>query len=213
MPAISAFAGAPSVPERTAHRRAAILEAARAVLAEKGPAGASMLAIARRAQASKDTLYAWFGDKSGLFAAMAQDNATALNAAVTEALERPAPPQVVLPRVGDALLRLLLSDAALAVHRAAIADAAADPALGRLLADGGRDRSLPRLATYLERQAKAHALRLDDPAEAAATFVALVIGDLHIRRLLGVLPMPDEDAIAARAGQATAKFLTLYGHR
>lgn len=213
MPAPSALpATPPASPERTA-RRAAILDAARAVLAEKGYAGTSMLAIARRARASKETLYAWFGDKSGLFAAMVEDNATALNAALTEALERPDPPQVVLPRVGDALLRLLLGDAALAVNRAAIAEAAADPALGRLLADGGRNRSLPRLATYLERQAKAHALRLDDPAEAAATFVALVIGDLQIRRLLGALPMPDEDAIAARTGQATAKFLTLYGVR
>ena len=37
------------------------------VLAERGYGGASMREIAGRAQASKETLYAWFGDKRGLF--------------------------------------------------------------------------------------------------------------------------------------------------
>ena len=48
-------------------RREEILEVALAVLAERGYRGASMREIAVRSQASKETLYAWFGNKKGLF--------------------------------------------------------------------------------------------------------------------------------------------------
>ncbi len=201
----------PSLDSDRSARRAAILDAARAVLAERGYAKTSMLAIARHAKASKETLYAWFGDKSGLFAAMVEDNADRLNAALNHVLTGEAPPAEGLPEIGAALLRVLLGDAALVVNRAAIAETAGDPTLARLIAQGGRGRMLPRLAAYLERQARAGTLRLDDPTEAADTFVALVVGDWQVRRLLGVLDMPGEADITARAAKATARFLRLYG--
>ena len=51
----------------SAKRREEILKVALSVLAERGYRGASMREIAVRAQASKETLYAWFGNKRGLF--------------------------------------------------------------------------------------------------------------------------------------------------
>src|SRR3712207_8670325 len=48
-------------------RREEILKVALSVLAERGYRGSSMREIAERAQASKETLYAWFGNKQGLF--------------------------------------------------------------------------------------------------------------------------------------------------
>jgi len=48
-------------------RRRQILDAAFAEFSTKGYAGASMAAIARRASASKETLYAWFENKESLF--------------------------------------------------------------------------------------------------------------------------------------------------
>lgn len=126
-------------------RRAALLAAARAVLAEKGYTGASMLEIARRARASKETLYSHFGDKRGLFEALILDNAAEVNAALAAALEdgAAAVPERVLPRFCLALQKLLLGEAALVVNRAAIAEAAAEPTLGRLLVDKGRDSPCP----------------------------------------------------------------------
>ena len=52
-----------------------IEEAAYAVLAEKGFAGASMLSIAKRAKCSNETMYRWYGDKVGLFRALVTRNA------------------------------------------------------------------------------------------------------------------------------------------
>ncbi len=45
------------------------------MLDAKGYAGASMLAIARQAKASNETLYNWYGDKNGLFRALVVRNA------------------------------------------------------------------------------------------------------------------------------------------
>ena len=56
-------------------RRDEILDHAVEVLAERGYRDASMLEIAKRAAASKETLYAWFGDKQGLFEAAIRRNA------------------------------------------------------------------------------------------------------------------------------------------
>src|SRR5215211_1417765 len=67
-------------------RRAAILDIALAVLAERGYTRASMREIATRAHASKETLYAWFGDKRGLFEALIEWQAARLDAALGENL-------------------------------------------------------------------------------------------------------------------------------
>ncbi|MGC2857396.1 TetR/AcrR family transcriptional regulator [Novispirillum sp. DQ9] len=201
------------MPPTTDDRRAALLAAAREVLAEKGYTGASMLEIARRARASKETLYSHFGDKRGLFEALILDNAAEVNAALGAALEAAAdmPPARALPRFCLALQRLLLGEAALVVNRAAIAEAAADPALGRLLVARGRDSTLPRLVRYLDGQRAAGRLRCDDATEAAEVLVALCMGDTQVRRLLGVLPQPDDATMARRAESATRRFLALYG--
>ena len=53
--------------EPNADRRREILRVAFTVFAENGYSGATMLDIARRARASKETLYAWFQNKEKLF--------------------------------------------------------------------------------------------------------------------------------------------------
>src|ERR1700729_3001526 len=59
---MSAIAERPAKQER----RREILDAALLEFSEKGYSGASMEAIARRARASKETLYAWFENKETL---------------------------------------------------------------------------------------------------------------------------------------------------
>src|SRR5258707_2746661 len=60
----------PSPLEGLEPRPRCILEAAYAVLLERGYAGASTIEIARRARVSKRELYAEFGNKSGLLRAL-----------------------------------------------------------------------------------------------------------------------------------------------
>lgn len=195
-------------------RAAAILEAARAVLAEKGYAAASMLDVARRARVSKETLYGRFGDKRGLFEALVRTNADTVVPALAEAMgDARLPLETTLERFAVALQTLLLGESALTVNRAAMAEAAADAALGRLLDANGRGRVVPLLAGVLERHRAAGELAYDSVEEPASTLVALVIGDQQVRRLLGALAMPTPDAIEARARRAVRQFLALYGVR
>lgn len=193
-------------------RREQILQAGLDVLAEKGWQGCSMIAVARAANASKETLYNWFGDKEGFFAALIRQNARRMDAALPGDFAGLAP-RDGLEAFGRELLRLLTSDASVALNRAAIADAGRADALGRILIAEGREKSLPKLAAWLAAQARTGALHCPDPARAADRFIALVKGDLQLEVLLGVAAAPDTDEISRIVKAAVAEFLTLYAPR
>jgi AcrR family transcriptional regulator len=199
----------------SAERREELLKVTLAVLAERGYRGASMREIAERAQASKETLYAWFGDKRGLFEELVRWQAERVDAALAPSLERDAAdPSEVLRGFAVELQRLLLGDRAVVINRAAISEAPTDPTFARVLAARGRDSVVPKLERYLEEQRERGLLEFDEAATAVDALVGLAIGDQQVRRLLGVLPMPEPDRIEARAEWAVGQFLTLFaGHR
>ena len=185
-------------------RRAEILACGLKVLIEKGWRGTSMIAVAREASASKETLYNWFGDKAGFFGAMIRENASALDRALPEDFGA-MPLEDGLRAFGAELLRLMTGEASVALNRAAIAEAGGDPALGRLLVAEGKAKSLPKFAGWLARH-----MELGDPMEAAESFVVLVKGEVQLERLLGVTePLPEAE-ITARVDRAVRDFLKLY---
>lgn len=192
-------------------RREEILAAARALLAERGYQGTSMLDVARRASASKETLYSWFGDKRGLFEAVIRHNARSVQAVLADHLETDADIRTALEEFGRALLALLTGDSAVAINRAAISEALSEPSLAQTLASAGREATMPAFVALLERHRRRGALAFDDPSRASGDFLGLLIGELQVRRLLGLAPVPDEAAIAARAARAADAFLRLYG--
>lgn len=73
------------------------------LLIEKGHQQTTMLAVAERARTSKETLYAWFGDKAGLFGALVLHHASAMNELLAEAMTRTTDdPRATLERFGEA---------------------------------------------------------------------------------------------------------------
>ena len=192
-------------------RRDEILDIAVALLAERGYRDASMIEVARRAAASKETLYAWFGDKRGLYEAAVRRNASDVQGVLARALEDPADLAPSLAAFGTALLDLLLGESAVAINRAAISEAPRDPTLAELLSRAGREATLPKLIELLERHADRGDLAIDDGTEAAEAFLGLLLGDCQIRRLLGRLPTQGKAWQRARADRATKSFLRLYG--
>ena len=134
--------------------------AAFAVLAARGYHGATMLAVAQAAGASNATLYRGYGDKAGLFAALAARLAEELAAAVEGPLE-PALVQV---------LRLLVSERAVAVQRAAAADASGR--LGVVLEASGWAVAMARLRARAGGQGE--------------LLLRLVLGDWPLRRVMGM---------------------------
>jgi AcrR family transcriptional regulator len=164
-----------------------------------GPA-AQMQAVAREAKASMETLYRWYGDKTGLYAALVADNAVQIEAALIEAMA--ADPVAMLEDIGERLFDMVTSERAVALNRAA----AADPSgvLGAAFSQRGRARIVPHLALVLAQISSA------PPPELAGVFIDLLLGDIQIRRATGSAPVPSKGTGRTRATRAVAHLRQLY---
>lgn len=192
--------------ENKSLRQEQIETAAYAVLEKKGYAGASMLAIARKARASNETLYNWYGDKRGLFLALVTRNAAEVKTLLERELEAGGDPLDTLRQLGPRLLALLLGDRAVALNRAAAADPTGE--LGAAISEAGRDSVLPLVVEVLERARRNDQLSFDRAVDAAGLFMDLLVGDLQIRRVIGRVPAPSADLCRDRAERALSR-LTL----
>jgi AcrR family transcriptional regulator len=192
-------------------RRTAIEDAAFALLIEKGYKATSMLEVARRAGASNETLYKWYGNKQGLFAALVKANARDVAELLRTRLDgADADPLETLATVGPLLLDLVTGERAIALNRAAVGDVHDTATLGPALAESGREAVVPLIAELLGRARDRGLLAFDDAGEVAETYVALLIGDLQIRRATGAIgPLPD-DAIRTRAMRAVGRIVRLF---
>jgi AcrR family transcriptional regulator len=192
--------GRPPAGTSAAHREV-VLDALFELLVERGYQGTTMAAVAERAGSSKETLYAWFGGKQGLFTALIRRQAEAANQAVAAALDDDggADPAATLTAFATNLLQL---GGGRAAGRAPAGELAA------VLLAQGRHRTGPIVEAYLARLAEAGVLGIDDPAEAFQLLYGLVVRDLQIRVLLGE-PPPAPAALAAQARTAVERFLAL----
>lgn len=194
------------------NRRDEVMDAAMELLVERGYRDTTMLAVAKKASASKETLYAWFGDKTGLFKAIIERNAETVQRSLLLSIDSETPPDAALTDFGTALVLVLAGDGAIAINRAAISEVRKDPTLANVLSEAGREKTLPILVSYLKRQASTGRLKLDDPAQAAADFLGLLMSDLQIRRLLGRARPPTRKQAAEKAACSVTKFLRLYAN-
>ena len=186
-------------------RRQRVLDAAMAQLVEHGYEKVTMLGVAREAGASKETLYNWFGNREGLFAALITANADNAAANVSRALESEADPVETLTGFATGLLMLLTAPESVALNRAAMTS----PDLARILLDGGRHRVGPIVERYLGALIDAGVLAANDVSEAFETLYGLVIRDTQIRVLLGEEPPPPASAPKI-AADAVQRFLMIY---
>ncbi|MBO6676079.1 MAG: TetR/AcrR family transcriptional regulator [Rhizobiales bacterium] len=191
-------------------RRRAIEEAAYRVLVRDGYKAASILAIAKEAKASNETLYRWYGNKQGLFAALVERNAEAARELLSEALAGDLAPLDALEKLGPVLLRIVTSERAVALNRAAAGDVYDTGTLGEALAKGGRESLVPLIAKLLAQADAEGALLIVEPDTAADDYINLLIGDLQIRRAIGAVDMPTEAAIVARSTRALNLMRQLY---
>jgi len=183
-------------------RQEQIETAAYEMLEEKGYAGTSMQGIARRARASNETLYSWYGDKLGLFKALVTRNAAEVKSLLESELSAARDGLSILELFGPKLLMLLLGDRAIALNRAA----AADPSgvLGATLSEAGRESVFPLVVKVLEAARQQGQLSFDQTPPIVGLYFDLLIGDLQIRRVIGRVPAPSPDFCVARSERAIA---------
>ncbi len=181
-----------------------MLDAALAELLERGYPSVTMLGVARRANASKETLYAWFGSRLGLFQALVERNADVSADHLTAALAGGAEPHHALTEYARGLLTLLVGEGSVALNRAA----AGSPELAEVLLRSGRHRVGPVVEGYLAGLHARHVLAAPDAAAAYRLLYGLTVQDTQIRVLLGE-PPPSRDEITDRAREAVTRFLVL----
>lgn len=189
-------------------RRTAIEDAAFELLVEKGFAATSMLAVAKAARASNETLYRWYGDKLGLFQALVSRNSQKIADELAESARAGLPPLDRLARAGPALLSMLLDPRTIALNRAAAADESG--ALGQALAMAGRQTVAPQISEVIA-QAIDNGDLSGTAVELTELYLTLLIGDSQIRCVTGALPPPDANWITSRAAQAFAQLQRLGG--
>jgi TetR/AcrR family transcriptional repressor of mexJK operon len=190
-------------------KRQGVLDAATALFMAQGYGAVSMDAIARAAGVSKATLYAYFSSKDQLFATIIGDaclqnmaGATILPGAETDL-------RTALIDFAGRLLRFLLEDRALAIHRVVMSESVRFPELGRAFYDNGPGMFRRLFGEWLTAQTEAGRLNVPNPILAADQFIGLLRGGLYLRATLG-LELPTDAEIDDAVTSAISAFVRAY---
>ena len=182
--------GRPTADERRA-RETEILTAALDVFLRCGHGASTIDELAAAAQVTKRTLYAYYGDKAGLFAVMVRDLATGVSLdAATD--------HDTLETLAARIVLRLHSDELVSLHQLVIGESARFPELAVILHSGGDARHIARLAEHIRAERGAERVGLAEP------LFSLLLGERHRRRLLGIDPAPTGRQAAAHANAAIA---------
>ncbi len=199
--------------EEAAGRDRRVLACAAALFERRGYEGATIDALAEAAGVGKPTLYARFGDKGGLFAAVFRMRVEAVlapvaaEAAAAAQAHEPTDPAQVLRMVGILLLERCLLPDTVALSRIIVAEAGRFPELARLSHAEGWLRCVRLVAGLLRSFHEAGAIDAGpDAEETADLFLSLIMGRKQRAVMLG-LPAPDPAAIASRVTRCVDIFL------
>jgi TetR/AcrR family transcriptional repressor of mexJK operon len=182
--------GRPTADERR-RRETEILTAALGVFLTCGYGASTVDELAAAAQVTKRTLYTYYGDKAGLFAAMVRDLAAAVS--LDEASDRDT-----LETLAARIVSRVHSDELVGLHQLVIGESARFPELAVILHSSGDARHIARLAGHLRAERGLGTAPLAEP------LFSLLLGEKHRRRLLGIDPAPTLAQAAAHADAALA---------
>jgi TetR/AcrR family transcriptional regulator, mexJK operon transcriptional repressor len=182
--------GRPTADERR-RRETEILTAALGVFLTCGYGASTVDELAAAAQVTKRTLYTYYGDKAGLFAAMVRDLAAAVS--LDEASDRDT-----LETLAARIVSRVHSDELVGLHQLVIGESARFPELAVILHTSGDARHIARLAGHLRAERGLGTAPLAEP------LFSLLLGEKHRRRLLGIDPAPTLPQAAAHADAALA---------
>lgn len=192
-------------------RREHILAIAREVFMEEGYAAASMSAIAARVGGSKGTLYNYFRSKSDLFSAVIQGDCERSQTALFDLVSNEGDVSKALTTLGKGLMRVLLSDDVIAIHRIVVAESGRVPEIGEAHYEAGPRRGKELLLALIAKAQADGQLKISDPSRAADQIADLMLSELYRRRLWNVGPKPADAEIDANVEAAVELFMTAYG--
>lgn len=188
-------------------RRQAFMEAATAVFLEKGYAGTTLDDVIARSGGSRQTLYALFGGKQGMFEALVAERSASIFEPFSEEDLQDRTPEEVLRKLGARYLEIITTPAALGMYRLVVAESAARKELAELFWRYGPGNGRAMFARYFARLAKRGVLHVADPEQSARLFMGMLMGTMHIECLLGLRATPLLAEVEAQASGAVTQFL------
>lgn len=195
-------------------KREAMLAAAEQVFLRDGYRAANMDELAAASGVSKQTVYAHFGSKEGLFVELVTAMTLAVGGELALDFADPVGEEDLRTHLEEQAYRQLsavLDPRILRLRRLAIAEAMRFPDLGRALWENGPQRAVVRLGAYFTRLERLGLLRVPDPEFAASFYNWLVMGhSVNAAMLLGDDALPDEPERRRRCAEAVRIFLAAH---
>ena len=182
--------GRPTADERR-RREGEILDAALGVFLKTGYGASTVDELAAAAQVTKRTIYAYYGDKAEVFAAMVRYLAAAVSLDAARDHD-------TLETLAARIVVRVHSDELVGLHQLVIAESNRFPELALVLHGNGDARHVARLAEHIRAE------RGPDREPLAEPLFSLLLGERHRRRLLGIDPAPTPVQAAAHADAALA---------
>src|ERR1700712_1733182 len=142
-------------------KRRQILDGARTVFMDLGFDGASMNEIARSAGVSKGTLYVYFADKNRLFEAIVEEDSLEQGKVVFN-FDPARDAETTLRDFGRAYIMLLCRPGGGSSIRTVMAIAERMPDVGRRFYENVLNKTINRLAAYLEARVRLNDLAIGD---------------------------------------------------
>ena len=217
----------PATPGRPKdlEKRAAILDAAKALFPARGYDGVSMDAIAQAAGVSKLTVYSHFQDKDTLFVEAVKARCEDLLPSDLFVARFEGPIRGQLLRIARAFFTLITSEDAVNIHRMMSRQLPDDSHLPRLFWEAGPKRTTEALAAFLlaeqwfesgvddalRVEVEAGNLAVDDCALAASQFFCLLKGEHHAKLTCGCQEPLDPGAVDRHLEATVDLFLRAYG--
>jgi len=189
--------------EEKERRRKEIIAAATEVFLEKGFDGASLLEIAQRAHASKETLYAWFGNKTQLFSTLLQEGIQEIGSRISAEVARSGPERLLYV-IAIEVLRMINLSPLMRLFNAAGSQARNSPELRKIVAANALNHS--GVARYLEACRAQGLMEFDDAERMASIFMAMVQGEYPTKLALGVIDRISDAEIESHAKLITTMF-------
>jgi len=203
---------------RSARKRAAILDAARALFLQRGYGGTSMDDVAARAAVSKQTVYKNFADKQRLFTDVITSDVGVVEDS-TRAQMNAMPDSGDVPGDLRAFARRHLADvmapSRLRLRRMLIGEAERFPELARAWYASGPEQSAKEFARWFVAWDRRGLLRVPDPELAAQQFNWLVLS-IPLNKAMAYAvdaPLFTEAELNHYADEAVRVFLAAYGAR
>ena len=177
-------AGRPAAGE-VEQRIEKLLDVATKVFIENGYEGTSVGEIARRANASKQTLYSRYPSKSDLFTAVMSRLCEAGFARIADILRPERSPEEALRSYAWELIKPLVDKDVVRLNQTIICAAESFPEIAKMFWNIGPERAHRVMEDFVRDRIARGELRAGDPVEAANLFLAMCTGRFWSEGLFG----------------------------